>query len=140
MAALPPDQLAAKVKVGTLYAKYATTVDPQSAHEIISQRMAAAAAVAATPMGGAGEPPNVSFGRAASVDAAIKAQQRAAAQELARAEREGRAQAKRDEAAQARQEREAAQASRQREREVAQIGNTVLRGVFGTLLGGSRRR
>ena len=40
MAALPADQLAARVKAGSLYAKYAEAMDPQSAHEIITARLA----------------------------------------------------------------------------------------------------
>ncbi len=41
---------------------------------------------------------------------------------------------------QAAAEKAAERARLQREREIAQLGNTVLRGVLGTLLGGGRRR
>jgi hypothetical protein len=52
------------------------------------------------------------------------------------AEREARTQAREDAAAQ----RAAERARLQREREISQVGTTVLRGVLGTLFGGSRRR
>jgi DNA helicase HerA-like ATPase len=143
MAALPPDQLQARIRAGTLYAKYAQSVDPQSAHEIITARIAGArvaAQVAAAAPAGAGyaAPPNVVFGGPTA------AQARAAQKELERRnreiERQARAQAKRDETAHRAAQREAARTARQREREIAQLGNTVIRGVFGTLMGGSRRR
>ena len=153
MAALPPDQLAARIAAGTLYAKYAQTVDPQSAHEIITARILAAEAAALAGMGlgmgaggtggaggsggygsgGYGDAPNVTLGdqistrQRAQVDAAQRAAQR-------EADRQAREQARQQAAA----EREAARTQRQREKEIAQIGNTVLRGVLGTLLG--RRR
>jgi len=142
MAALPPDQLAARVAAGSLHARYAQAVDPQSAHEIISARIEAARTAAgtasATSVGGYGEAPAVVFGGATA--AQIKAQQRAAekaaAQAQREAEREARAEARQAEAARKAEER----ARLQREREISQIGNTVIRGVFGTLFGGSRRR
>ena len=56
------------------------------------------------------------------------------------AEREARAQAKEEATAQRAAERAAERARLQRERELSQVGNTVLRGVLGTLFGGSKRR
>ena len=47
MAALPPDQLQARILSGTLYTKYDETIDPQSAHEIITARLLSAQAAAA---------------------------------------------------------------------------------------------
>ncbi len=143
MAALPADQLQARVRAGVLYAKYAAAVDPQSAHEIITARIAGARAAAQVAVAvrvsagrGAGEPPLVDFGGGAA--------ERAAQKEMERRNRaiarEAAAQARRDETAHRTQERAAEQAARQREREIAQLGNTVIRGVFGTLMGGSRRR
>jgi DNA helicase HerA-like ATPase len=124
MAALPADQLDARIKSGTLYPKYAQAVDPQSAHEIITARIEAArAAAGATPR---------------LIDAQIRAQQREAEQAMERVEREARAQARRDETARRAQEREQERTRRQREKALAQAGNAVLRGVLGTLLG--RRR
>jgi uncharacterized protein len=132
MAALPPDQLAARIGAGALHAKYAQAVDPVSAHEIISGRIAAAQAsvaaqAGATQAGAAGRT------TASAIDRAYAAQVKAAQKA---AEREGREQARRDEAAAKAAER----ARLQREREITQVGTTVLRGVMGTLFGGGRRR
>ena len=138
MAALPPDELQRRILAGALYATYATAVDRQSAHEIITARLQAAqAAVAAmqpVPAGAAAGAPG----------GPTPAQERAEIERRARelekirqgAEREARAQAREDAAAQ----RAAERARLQRERELSQVGNTVLRGVLGTLFGGSSRR
>jgi DNA helicase HerA-like ATPase len=146
MAALPADELAARVAAGPLHSKYAQAVDPQSAHEIITARIEAArtaAAVAVPAAGGAGlgygAPPTVVFG-GGPTPAEIRARQRSAQKAAAQAERNAQREAK-AEARQAEAARKAAErASLQRERELSRIGNTVIRGVFGTLLGGSRRR
>ena len=134
MAALSADQLQARIMAGTLYAKYAQTLDPQSAHEIISGRIAAAQAAAAA-QGGvvAGVPGGPTAAQA-------RAAQREAERQLRQAEAEGRAQARRDEAEQRAQERAQERARLQREREITQVGSTVLRGVMGSLFGGGRRR
>jgi hypothetical protein len=124
MAALPADQLEARFRAGALYAKYAQAVDPQSAHEIISARLASAAAQAAA---GAGVP-------------AGPTQANAAQKAMDRANREAASQA-RAQAREAAAEKRAQQRARlQRQREIAQVGTTVLRGVMGTLFGSSRRR
>jgi hypothetical protein len=57
---------------------------------------------------------------------------------MERARREAQAQARRDQAAARAVERERIRTERQREKMIGQIGNTVLRGVFGTLLRGRR--
>ncbi len=81
MGALPADQLAAKVASGMLGAKYGTTIDRESAHEIISRQVDAAKASAAAAAG-------VDATVAASMtDAELKAAQKARAAEQARAER-----------------------------------------------------
>jgi DNA helicase HerA-like ATPase len=146
MAALPPDQLAARVSGGSLYAKYAQAVDPQSAHEIITARIQAAQAAAQTaaqapaPAGGGGyaATPTVVFGGMTA------AQQRAAAKKIEAAQKAAQREAEREAKRQAREaaaaQKAAERARLQREKEMAQIGNTVIRGVFGTLFGGSRRR
>jgi vacuolar-type H+-ATPase subunit I/STV1 len=141
MAALPTDELQRRIQAGALYDIYATTVDRQSAHEIITARLQAAqAAVAAM------QPVPVGAATAGSATPAgpTPAQERAEIERRARelerirqsAEREARAQAKEEAAAQ----RAAERARLQRERELSQVGNTVLRGVLGTLFGGSKRR
>ncbi len=81
MAALPPDQFAAKVASGMLGAKYGTTIDRESAHEIISRQLDAAKSAAAV---AAGVDPTVA---ATMTDAELKAAQKQRATEQARAER-----------------------------------------------------
>jgi uncharacterized protein len=147
MAALPPDQLQTRIMTGSLYAKYAQTIDPQSAHEIITARLASAqaaqaaqeaaaqAAAAAQSPSGAGYP---QVGYASPSPAGTATQARDLQREMARmqreAERAGREEAKRQASAQAAANRQ----KLQREREITQVGTTLLRGVMGTLFG--RRR
>ncbi len=160
MAALPPDQLQARILAGALYAKYARAVDPQSAHEIITARLEAAAAQAsavaqqaaagypaagyppAYPVGDyplGYPPPPAAPGYRPPAAPGYAAQAREAQREMARmqreAERAGREEAKRQATAQA----AARRASLQREREITQVGTTLLRGVMGTLFGSRRR-
>jgi DNA helicase HerA-like ATPase len=144
MAALPPDQLQMRVQGGSLHAKYAQAVDPQSAHEIISARIAAAQQAAQAQAAAAAQPYPVYQGgyppapppstRAPSYDAQVRAAARDIARVQREAEKEARAEARRQATAQAAAKR----AQMQREREIAQVGNTLLRGVMGTLFG--RRR
>lgn len=169
MSALPQDQMAARIAAGTLYAKYSQAVDPQSAHEIITARIAAAQAAAAQAAGVPGYPgapagypvpgapagypvpgyppqtpgyPTAPAGYPAGglTPAQVRAQQQAAAKAAAQAQKEAERQAKADAKAAADAQKAAERARLQREKEMSQIGNTVIRGVLGTLLGGSRRR
>ena len=137
MAALPPDELQRRIQAGALYSTYAIPIDRQSAHEIISARLAAAqAAVAAMQPGAAGS-------GSAATGGPTPAQERAEIERRARelerirrdAERETRTHAREDAA----EQRAAERARLQREREISQVGTTVLRGVLGTLFGGSSR-
>jgi len=141
MAALPPDELQRRIQAGALYSTYAIPIDRQSAHEIISARLAAAqAAVAAMQPGAAGS-------GSAATGGPTPAQERAEIERRARelerirrdAERETRTQAREDAVQQRAAERAAERARLQREREISQVGTTVLRGVLGTLFGGSSR-
>ena len=136
MAAIPPDELDRRIRAGALYATYATPVDRESAHEIISARLAAAKAAVA---GATGVP-----GAAVPTPAQERRQIEARARELERvrreAEREAKAQAReqaREDAARRRQEEQEARA---RNRMIEQVGGGLIRGVFGTLFGGTRRR
>jgi DNA helicase HerA-like ATPase len=138
MAALPPDEFQRRIQAGALYATYATPIDRQSAHEIITARLQAAqAAVAAMQPNAAG----AGFGAPGGpTPAQERAEIERRARELERirrdAERETRTQAREDAA----QQRAAERARLQREREISQVGTTMLRGVLGTLFGGSSRR
>ena len=140
MAALPSDQLAARNAASPIHAKYATTLDPQSAHEIITARIGAARAGAADEAGdragagtsgGYGDPPSVVFGE--QIEARQRAEVKAAKRDADRAAKQ-----RAREAVAALKAADRARA--QREKEIAQLGNTVIRGVFGTLFGGRRRR
>ena len=142
MAALPPDELQWRIQAGALYAEYVTPIDRQSAHEIITARLAAAtAAVAAMQPSSAG----AGFaGGGGPTPAQERAEIERRARELERirrdAEREARTQAREDATQQRAAERVAERARLQREREISAVGNTMLRGVLGTLFGGSSRR
>jgi DNA helicase HerA-like ATPase len=146
MAALPPDQLQARILSGTLYPKYDETIDPQSAHEIITARLlsaqaaaAQAAAQVATQAAAAAQSagtayPSGAYGTPAGSATQAREMQREMARMQREAERAGREQAKREAQAAA----QAHRAKLQREREITQVGTTLLRGVMGTLFG--RRR
>jgi uncharacterized protein len=155
---LPPDSLMAPLDpaaqaqlraASALQARYGQRTDPQSAHEILSAKIQAArdaaAAAAGVPAGapaGPGEPGSMT---PAQYQREVQRQAREQAQEMARAQREAERQRK----AAAKQ---AAQAQRQRERMVetgvrtagkvltSRAGQSILRGVFGTLFGGGRSR
>jgi DNA helicase HerA-like ATPase len=158
MSALSPDAFGAMVAAGALQTKYGATIDRQSAHEIITGRIASAqSAVAAA----------AEAQRAAEAQAAVAAQQAATAQQsippgypglppgakvITRGEyeRQVRAQARQmererkaaEKAAAAERRRQAtAERAAQREREqMIRTGGSVLRSVLGTLFGGGRRR
>jgi DNA helicase HerA-like ATPase len=152
MAPLTDQELQQVVAASPLQAKYGTTVDRESAHEIITARLAAAHQAAMTAAGGAaGVPgaatgdPNAPFGgmTKAQYEREIRRQATQAEKdrqrELREAERERKAQA-----------REAKAAERQRERTIetglrtagrlatSSVGQSILRGVFGTIFGGKR--
>ena len=157
---LPPDSLmapldpaaVAQLRAGSLLqTRYGQRVDPQSAHEILTARIlaarAAATAAAGAPAGAPGSAGTPAPGQMtpAQYQREVQRQAREQAQEQARAQRE--AERQRKAAA-----REAAQAQRQRERMVetgvrtagrvltSRAGQSILRGVFGTLFGGGRSR
>jgi DNA helicase HerA-like ATPase len=151
MAPMTPQEIAAMVALSPLATKYGQTVDPQSAHEIITARLQAAHAAVAAAAGGAAMP-GVPAGGAPAAGAMTPAQYQ---REIARQVREAQAQqraADREAAAQARAQRaaqkDAQRAARQREREIStgintagrvltsRAGQSLIRGVFGTIFGG----
>jgi hypothetical protein len=150
---LPPDSLMAaldlaaqaQLRAGSLLqTRYGQRTDPQSAHEILSAKIQAARAAAAA-AGASGAPGAPGSMTPAQYQREVQRQAREQAQEIARAQRE--AERRRKAAA-----KEAAQAQRQRERMVetgvrtagkvltSRAGQSLLRGVFGTLFGGGRSR
>ncbi len=144
MAALPDSELQARIATATLRAKYGQTIDRQSAHEIITGRIAAArqAAADAAAQGAmaAGVPPTTSGGLNTMTPAEQEREIRRQAKEMAAAQRAA-------EKARAAQAREARADARQRDRMIqtgvreagrvvtSKAGQDLLRGVFGTLFG-----
>ena len=153
---LPPDSLmapldptkVAELRAGSLLqARYGQRVDPQSAHEIITARIQAARAAAASAAGVPGTAAGP--GTAGAPGGMTPAQQR---REIERQVREqARAQREVEQARKAAQ-REAAAEARRRDRMVntgvrtagrvltSRVGQSLLRGVLDTLFGGGRRR
>jgi DNA helicase HerA-like ATPase len=148
MAPLTEAELAQVAAVSPLQAKYGRSVDSQSAHEIITARLAAArqaAAAAAAATGAATTTPGGAPMTPAQQQREINRQAREQAREIERerkaAERERKA-----------REREMKAAERQRQRTIetairtggrvatSRMGQSVLRGVFDTIFGGGRRR
>ena len=149
---LPPDSLMAplddvqfqgRVATSPLTAKYGTPIDRQSAHEIISGRLAAARAAAAQapPAVGATSPATGAVpagGMTSSERRDVERRQREAERDIARADRE---EERRRRAA----EKEARAADRARQRTIdtsirtagrvlsSRAGQSILRGIFGTL-------
>jgi uncharacterized protein (DUF697 family) len=155
MAPLDPQELARVIAASPLNAKYGTTVDPQSAHEIITARLAAAhaavaqAAQAAVPAGGFGTgaapAPTARDAQNAALGGMTPAQYRAELQRQVRAQEQERKAAERERKA---EEREAKIAERERQRTInttvrtvgrvatSRLGQSLIRGVFGTIFGG----
>jgi DNA double-strand break repair helicase HerA and related ATPase len=159
---LPPDSLMAPVDSATfqnlvaasaLQAKYGTTVDRDSAHERITARLAAARQAAATAAQDAAARAGLDPTTATGLNGMTPAQQE---REIARQQREIEAAQKRAEREAERQrkaeEKAAATSARARQRSIdsairtggrvvtSRIGQDIIRGIFGTLFGGGRKR
>jgi DNA helicase HerA-like ATPase len=153
---IPPDSLmspiddvsfAGRVATSALTAKYGQTVDRESAHEIITARLTAARAAAAQAAADATVHDRVAPTTSGGLNTMTAAQQRREierqAREMARAQREA-ARARRA------QERQARADARARERMLetgvrtagrvltSRGGQSLLRGIFGTLFGRGR--
>ena len=159
---LPPDSLMAPVDAATfqnlvaaspLQAKYGTTVDRDSAHERITARLAAARQAAATAAQEAATRAGLDPTTSTGLNDMTPAQQQ---REIARQQREIEAAQKRAEREAERQrradEKAAAAAARARQRTIdsavrtggkvvtSRLGQDIIRGIFGTLFGGGRKR
>ena len=154
MAPLPPADLQARIAASLLATRYATAIDRESAHEIISARIASAHAAAADAAAQSAQPAGVSRTTAGDPRVMTPAQQQREIARQARAmaeaeraiERERKAEARR----QASLERARQVEARRRERQVEQairtggkvitsrVGQDIIRGVFGTLFGRKR--
>jgi uncharacterized protein len=145
MAPISEDAFAARVAESPLAANYRTPVDPESAHELITARLQAArAAVAADAMR-----EQVSPTTNTGLNTMTPAQQRREMQRQARELREAQKAADRQ-----RREQMKEQARIERERQetmqtairtggeilTSRTGQSVLRGIFGTIFGGGKSR
>ena len=147
MGALDPVQFQGRVATSALTAKYGQTIDRESAHELITARIAAARQVAADRAGADpyAQPPPVML-NPAQQRREIERQARELERQRAEAERAARADQR--ERAAAERARKADERARQRSLDSAirtggrivtsRAGQDLLRGVFGTLFGGKR--
>jgi DNA helicase HerA-like ATPase len=140
MAALPPDEVEARVAASPLAAKYGAAVDRDSAHEMITARLEAAKAAVAAAAGGAAAGA-AGAGSTALDEKAIKARQKELERARKEAEREAKAQVRAEAAAERERDRTMREAMKATSRVVtSKAGQDLLRGVLGTLFGGGRSR
>ena len=152
MAPLSPEEFQARIAASLLATRYATTVDRESAHEMITARIAGARAAAVQHASAdamrAGVPPTTAGGLNTMTPAQqrkeLERQQRA----MAAAEKAAERQRKAEERRQASLERVRAQQERARQKQMEQAirtggkvltskaGQDIIRGVFGTLFSG----
>lgn len=136
MAAIPPDEMERRISAGSLYSTYAAPFDRESAHEILSARLAAAKAAMVGATGAPGTPGMTPAQERRAIEAR--------ARELERVRRDAERQAKAADRERDRQEaadrREAERAAKQQADMIEEIGGGLIRGVFGTLFGRPARR
>jgi hypothetical protein len=149
MAPLPPADFQARIAASLLATKYAVGVDRESAHEMISARIAAARAAAPTQAAQGTFRADVSPTTAGGLNTMTPAQQQREitrqARAMAAAEKAAERQRKAEERRQASLERVRQAEARRRDRQVEQAirtggkvitskaGQDIIRGVFGTL-------
>jgi len=145
MAPIDEIQLRGRIAMSQLTTKYGATIDRESAHELITARLAAARAAASAAAGAA-----VPGGAAPTEPGTMTpAQQRREIERMARDQARAQRDAERERKAEAAAR---AKAERDRQRSIdnairtggrvvtSRIGQDLLRGVFGTIFGGGRRR
>ncbi len=151
MAPLPPAELQARIAASLLATRYATAVDRESAHEMISARIAAARAAAVDVAGQNAVRDQVSPTSAGGLNTMTPAQQQREIARQARAMAAAEKAAERQRAAEARRqaslERVRQAEARRRDKQVqtairtggkvltSKAGQDIIRGVFGTLFG-----
>ncbi len=149
MAPLTEPEIAQVVAASPLATRYGETVDRESAHEIITARLATASAAAASAAAESTMRDRVSPTTNAGLGTMTPAQQKREIERQARELRKAQEAAERERKAQA---REAAAAARQREKTLetgirtagrvvsSRAGQSLLRGVFDTIFGTGKRR
>jgi hypothetical protein len=160
MSPIPDDQFAALVAASPLQAKYGTTVDRQSAYELIQARLDAARASAAAqqaaaqqpvpPTAGAPSQPVPQPGTITMTPGELRRDQQRVAREAREQQRAAARERKAQAAAAKRAREEELRAERARQRSIdnairtggrvatSRMGQDIIRGVFGTLFGGKR--
>ena len=149
MAPLTEPEIAQVVAASPLATRYGETVDRESAHEIITARLATASAAAASAAAEGAMRDQVSPTTNAGLGTMTPAQQKREIERQARELQKAQQAADRERKAQA---REAAAAARQREKTLetgirtagrvvsSRAGQSLLRGVFDTIFGTGKRR
>jgi DNA helicase HerA-like ATPase len=154
MAPLPPAEVQARIAASLLATRYATAIDRDSAHEMITARLAqaraTAAALATQQATRAGVEPTTARGLNTMTPAQQQREIARQAREIAAATRAAERQRKAEERRQASLERVRQQQERARQRQVdaairtggkvltSRAGQDIIRGVFGTLFGGRK--
>ncbi len=154
MAPIPPADLQARVAASLLATKYGTAVDRESAHEMITGKLADARAEAARQAAASEIREEVPPTTAGGLNTMTPAEQRREIQRQARAIREAEKAAERARKAEERRlaslERIRLQQEKARQRQMetairtggkvltSRIGQDIIRGVFGTLFSGKR--
>ena len=155
MAPITDDRFAAIVAASPLNAKYGATIDRESAYERINARLDAARQAAAQQAVAQAQAQGLPPTTATGMNTMTPAEQRREIQRQVREQRERDRAAAREQRAQATAARaaarERARAERERQRTInsairtggrvvgSRLGQDILRGVFGTILGGGRR-
>src|SRR3954447_14208031 len=149
MAPLTPEELQAVVAASTLAGRYNQTLDPESAHEIITARLTNAKAAAATAAAQATMRAGVEPTTADGLETMTPAQQRREIEKRARELEAARRAAERERKA---QEKAARDAQKQHDRMIqegrrtagrvasSKAGQSLLRGVFDVFFGGGKSR
>jgi DNA helicase HerA-like ATPase len=145
MAPIDAVQFQGRIATSPFQAKYGATVDRESAYERITARLAAARTAAAEAAIRDGVPPTTATGMNTMTPAQVQreinrqAKERVAAERAAERERKAQEKAQRD-AARA-QQKTIDTAIRTGGRVVtSRLGQDIVRGVFGTLFGGGKKR
>jgi uncharacterized protein len=140
MVPLDDVQFHGRIAMSPMKAKYGETIDRDSAYERINAKLAAARAAAAEAAAAATArqqmPPTTNTGMNTMTPAQQEREIRRQAREMAAAQRAAERERRAHAAAERRVAQERARATREQQRMI----NSVVRGVFGTILGGSRRR
>jgi uncharacterized protein len=145
MAPISEDAFAARVAESPLAATYGTPVDPDSAHERITARLQAARAAVAEQVMRDGVSPTTDAGLNTMTPAQQRREMQRQARELKAAQKAAERRAREQAKEQARIEREREETLQTAIRTGGRVltsrtGQSVLRGIFGTIFGGGKSR